>query len=86
MIPESTSTEQKAFQKRVYQFFLDRYIGEIIELKPASLNRHYIKFKSKQDVWFQVLSEKLEVDSVDFDKKTISGFISNSAKLKQLKD
>jgi hypothetical protein len=74
--------EQNEFHKKVYQFFADRYIGDIIELKPASLNRHYIKFKSKQDVWFQVLHEKIEVDSVDFEKRTISGFISNTAKFK----
>jgi len=75
-------TKQVDFEKRVHRFFADRFIGEIVELKPASLNRHYIKFKSSRDVWFQVLHETIEVDSVDFEKRTISGFISNNAKLK----
>jgi hypothetical protein len=69
------------FQNKVYSFFENRYIGKIIELKPASLNRHYIKFKPMNSVWFQQFSDSIDVDSVDFENNTISGFISNSSKL-----
>ncbi len=69
------------FQNKVYSFFENRYIGKIIELKPASLNRHYIKFKPMNSVWFQQFSDSIDVDSVDFENKSISGFISNSSKL-----
>lgn len=70
------------FQNKVHQFFKERYIGEILELKPASLNRHYIKFKPFSSIWFQKISDHIDCDSVDFDKETISGFISNTSKLK----
>tara|TARA_R100000655_G_scaffold39519_2_gene74801 strand:- start:1647 stop:1886 length:240 start_codon:yes stop_codon:yes gene_type:complete len=69
------------FQNKVSSFFEKRYIGEITELKPASLNRHYIKFKPFNSVWFQQFSDSIDVDSVDFKENTISGFISNSSKL-----
>ncbi|MBB3123753.1 hypothetical protein FHS04_001256 [Mesoflavibacter sabulilitoris] len=69
------------FQNKVYSFFENRYIGKIIELKPASLNRHYIKFKPMNSVWFQEFSDSIDVDSVDFENNSISGFISNSSKL-----
>ena len=69
------------FQNKVSSFFENRYIGKIIELKPSSLNRHYIKFKPMNSVWFQQFSDSIDVDSVDFKENTISGFISNSSKL-----
>jgi hypothetical protein len=69
------------FQTKVYSFFENRYIGKILKLEPASLNRHYIKFKPNNSVWFQQFSDSIDVDSVDFDKHTISGFISNSSRL-----
>ncbi|MCD8455196.1 hypothetical protein LNJ08_12425 [Tenacibaculum finnmarkense genomovar ulcerans] len=69
------------FQNKVYSFFENRYIGKIIELKPASLNRHYIKFKPMNSVWFQQFSDSIDVDSVNFENNTISGFLSNSSKL-----
>lgn len=72
---------QSEFKNKVTKFFKERYIGEIIELNPCSLNRHYIKFKPFSRVWFQKLHDTIEVDSVNFDNKTISGFISNSSKL-----
>jgi len=75
-------TLQSEFQNKVHIFFKERYIGEILELNPASLNRHYIKFKPFSSVWFQNFSNNIDIDSVDFDKKTISGFISNSSELK----
>jgi len=70
------------FQNKVYSFFENRYIGEILKLEPASLNRHYIKFKPITSVWFQKFSDSIDVDSVDFQNNTISGFISNSSKFK----
>ncbi len=69
------------FQNKVYSFFENRYIGKILKLEPASLNRHYIKFKPNNSVWFQKFSDSIDVDSVDFENNTISGFISNSSKL-----
>jgi hypothetical protein len=69
------------FQNKVYAFFKKRYIGVILELEPCSLNRHYIKFKPMNSVWFQKFSDSIDVDSVDFENKTISGFLSNSSKL-----
>lgn len=69
------------FQNRVFSYFQNRYIGEILILQPASKSRHYIKFKPNNSVWFQMRYDIIEVDSVDFEKKTISGFISNSSKL-----
>jgi len=69
------------FQNKVHSFFESRYIGKIIKLEPASLNRHYIKFKPFNSVWFQTYSDSIDVDSVDFQKNTISAFISNSSKL-----
>ena len=69
------------FENKVYSFFKNRYIGEILNLESASLNRHYIKFKPFNSVWFQQFSDNIDIDSVDFEKNTISGFISNSSKL-----
>lgn len=69
------------FQNKVYSFFENRYIGKILKLEPCSLNRHYIKFKPNNSVWFQQFSDSIDVDSVDFENNTISGFISNSSKL-----
>ena len=69
------------FQKKVYSFFKNRHIGKIVSLEPASLNRHYIKFKPTSSVWFQRFSDNIDVDSVNFENNTISGFISNSSKL-----
>ena len=60
------------FQNKVYSFFENRYIGEILKLEPASLNRHYIKFKPITSVWFQKFSDSIDVDSVDFQNNTIS--------------
>lgn len=80
------NTEHIEFQKRVSKFFIARHIGDILQLKPASLNRHYIKFRLHRAVWFQVLYDTIEVDSVDFEKRTISGFINNSATLQLSKD
>lgn len=74
-------TNNSDFKNKVHTFFEKRYIGKIIKLEEASLNRHYIKFKPMNSVWFQEFSDSIEVDSVDFEKKTISGFISNSSKL-----
>lgn len=68
------------FQIKVHSFFENRYIGKIIKLEPASLNRHYIKFKPFNSVWFQQFSDRIDIDSVDFENNTISGFISNSSK------
>jgi hypothetical protein len=73
--------DKSKFQKKVYYYFESHYIGEILELRPASLSRHYIKFKPKNDVWFQQFHNGINVDSVDFIRNTVSGFISNSSKL-----
>lgn len=74
--------DMEQFKDKVHEFFKERHIGKILELKPSSLNRHYIKFKPFSSVWFQQFKDNIDIDSVDFDKKTISGFISNSSKLK----
>ncbi|WP_304137363.1 hypothetical protein [Mesonia mobilis] len=76
------SKDKTVFQKKVYSFFENRHIGMILKLEPASLNRHYIKFKPFNSVWFQQFSDSINIDSVDFENNTISGFISNTSKLK----
>lgn len=70
------------FKNKVKSFFKERHIGEIVELNPASLNRYYIKFKPFSSVWFQQFSDSVEVDSVDFERNTISGFINSASEFK----
>lgn len=80
---EPKKTLHSEFQRRVHAYFKERHIGEILELKPASLNRHFIKFKPFSSVWFQSFRDEIDVDGVDFDKKTINGFINNNSELKK---
>ena len=81
MSKAQAQARQSEFQTRVYAFFESRYIGKVLQLVPTGSNRHYIKFKPLGSVWFQEFSNAIDVDSVDFDKRTVSGFISNSSKL-----
>jgi hypothetical protein len=72
---------KKEFQTKVYSFFKKKHLGKILELKSASLNTHYIKFKPNSSIWSQEFFDHIDVDCVDFEDKTISGFINNSSKL-----
>lgn len=67
------------FQKKVHALFKERCIGEILKLEPSGKKKHYIKFRPFDTVWFQQLGTfSVDVDSVDFENNTVTGFIPNS--------
>ena len=68
------------FQNKVYSFFKNRHLGEILVLKPASSKSHLIKFRTFGSLWLHH-SNQIRIINIDFESKTISGFIDNSSKL-----
>lgn len=71
--------EEQQFESEIRAFIKEKFRGEVLLLKKRYKGNYYIKFKTRQDVWFQALTKmQIEVDSVDFTRRTISGFIFNS--------
>lgn len=68
-------TQSNDFQTRVRKYIEERFLGEVVQFEKTNATKYYIKFKTRQDVWFQTFRDKIEIDSVDFEKRTLSGFI-----------
>lgn len=67
------------FIERATEFFLSKSMGEIVELHPAGPSQHFIKFKPLTTFWFQLTSTPIQIEFVDMEEGTISGFINNAS-------
>lgn len=75
-------TQLNDFEIRVRKYVEERFLGEVVQFEKTNTAKYYIKFKTRQDVWFQTYRDKIEVDNVDFKNRTISGFIYESGEFK----
>ena len=82
---EEKNLQFEEFKKNVTTFIESKYYqAKVIQIEQCKNSEHkfYFKFSHNSDVWFQPFNPKFEIDSIDFKKNIISGFIYLSSDFK----
>lgn len=77
-----TVNKEEEFKKKVTKFIEEKYYnGKVLSIEKSKIfeTKYHIKFTIGSGVWFQPFKQQFNIDSIDFDKRTISAIVFDTS-------